>query len=364
MKLNCAVFYALLSMVVQQAAADNSACTQNELTVAGSTTVYPVAVEWAYGYKTNCTESNVTVAWELGGSSVGAKRVCGDPSYAPAQIGTMSRTFNPREAALQSDGYTYNCLIGDTTRSVAQFVAFYDAVVLIVDSNDTSVTSCIEKLGCLTSDQIRWMYSNYTEAELIATGWNASSLSNSDGSDATHLWSELNATCPAIEIAIAGTDTVGRLSGEAEFFLKSYIPKYPVEPLRSSYVSIIDHDAINLHVLETKGAIAFNSYHAAQAGTPKTMFVPIKSPSGTCVTATKETVQSLTYLPLGRQTFMSVLTSDCTALLDGLSYIKYAYSPNGQEDIADTYGIPLTATDLASGAMKIETLRAGCARLF
>jgi hypothetical protein len=208
------------------------------------------------------------------------------------------------------------------------------------------------------------MYSNYTEAELTASGWNSSSISNSDGSDETHLWSELDAACPAIEIAIAGTDTIGRLSGEAEFFLKSYIPKYPVEPLRSSYVSIIDHDAINLHVLETKGAIAFNSYHAASAGKPKTMFVPIKSPSGECVNATADTVQNLTYLPLGRETFMNVLKSNCTTLLDGLSYIEYAYSPNGQEDIADTYGVPLTGTDLASGAKKIETLRAGCASLF
>jgi ABC-type phosphate transport system substrate-binding protein len=104
MMLYCAVFVALLSMVAGQAAAHSSTCIQNELIVAGSTTVYPVTVEWAYGYKTNCTQSNITVDWELGGSTVGAKRVCGDPAYAPAQIGTMSRTFRTTEAAVQSDG--------------------------------------------------------------------------------------------------------------------------------------------------------------------------------------------------------------------------------------------------------------------
>jgi len=351
----------VLSMLADPAGAS---CIKDELTVAGSTTVYPVVVEWAYGYKETCTESNVTVDWELGGSSAGAKRVCGDPAYAPIEIGTLSRQMNSKEAVKQADGYSYNCLIGDTTRSVAEFKAFYDAVVLIVD-NSSSVAECVKTLGCLTSDQIRWMFSNYTEAQLIATGWNSSALSNSDGSDETHLWSELHASCPAEEIAIAGTDTVGRLSGEAEYFQKTFFKG--VEPLRKSYVSIIDHDAITQFVLDTPGAIAFNSYHAAHHAAElglDTKFVPIKSPSGQCVTATKETVQSLTYLPLGRLTYMYVLKSNCTALKDGLSYIEYAYSPEGQLDIEHTYGVPLTDADIAAGSSEIAALYAGCASLF
>jgi len=81
-----------------------ASCIKDELTVAGSTTVYPVVVEWAYGYKETCTESNVTVDWELGGSSAGAKRVCGDPAYAPIEIGTLSRQMNSKEAVKQADG--------------------------------------------------------------------------------------------------------------------------------------------------------------------------------------------------------------------------------------------------------------------
>jgi len=340
-----------------------ASCIKDELTVAGSTTVYPVVVEWAYGYKENCAESNITVDWELGGSTAGAKRVCGDPAYAPVEIGTLSRQMSSKEGAKQADGYSYNCLIGDTTRSVAEFKAFYDAVVLIVD-HDSSVADCVKTLGCLTNHQIRWMFSNYTEAQLIASGWDSSALSNSDGSDETHLWSELHASCPAEEIAIAGTDTVGRLSGEAEFFEKTFL-KFGVEPLRSSYVSIIDHMEVNHFVHETPGAIAFNSYHAAELGLPDgIMFVPIKSPSGQCVTASKETVQSLTYLPLGRLTYMYLLKSNCTALKDGLSYIEYAYSPEGQLDIENTYGVPLTEADLAAGSSKIAELYAGCASLF
>ena len=56
-------------------------------------------------------------------------------------------------------------------------------------------------------DQLRWIFSSYTEAELEASGWDASSVANSDGDDATHLWSELSADCPEAEIKIAGPDS-------------------------------------------------------------------------------------------------------------------------------------------------------------
>jgi ABC-type phosphate transport system substrate-binding protein len=82
----------------------SASCIKDELTVAGSTTVYPVVVEWAYGYKENCAESNITVDWELGGSTAGAKRVCGDPAYVPVEIGTLSRQMSSKEGAKQADG--------------------------------------------------------------------------------------------------------------------------------------------------------------------------------------------------------------------------------------------------------------------
>jgi hypothetical protein len=53
-----------------------------------------------------------------------------DPSVA--QVGY---NVTDAEAVLQPDGYTYKCVIGDTSRSVAVFPAFYDAVVLFAKSN-------------------------------------------------------------------------------------------------------------------------------------------------------------------------------------------------------------------------------------
>jgi len=87
-------------------------------TIAGSSTVQPVAELWAAEYMLRCPSTNVTV--EGGGSSDGAGRVCGEEERGePVQIGSMSRGWKEEEATSQ-DGHTYNCVVGDTTRSAIQ----------------------------------------------------------------------------------------------------------------------------------------------------------------------------------------------------------------------------------------------------
>jgi ABC-type phosphate transport system substrate-binding protein len=381
MKIHQALLLTILYVVATPA--KSYICFKDALTIAGSTTVYPVAVQWATSYADLCPDSNVTVDWELFGSTVGAKRVCADPLSKPIEIATMTRSFkDPKvgqvgynvsdaEAVLQPDGYTYKCAIGNTTRSVAQLPAFYDAVVLLVNGGgDSAVAKCIETLGGgLNMDQIRWLFSNFTESQLKASNWSAASLPNSDGDDETHLWSELDSSCPDVEVAIAGDDTVGRLSGEAEFFQRSFFPGYKggpplyssAEGLRSAYESFIDHKDVNKYVLDTDGAIGFNSYQTAASAVPGVMLVPIKSTaSGAHISPTKETIQKLTYLPLSRLASMNLLTSDCTALLNGLSFLEYTYTPDGQDDIAATYGVPLTEEDIKTATERIKELRTKC----
>ncbi len=356
-------------------------CFEGDLTAAGSTTVYPVAVQWATSYLELCPSTNVTVDWELFGSTTGIKRVCAVPGYEPIEIATTTRLLKDpsvaqvgynvtdAEGILQPDGYTYKCVIGDTNRSVAVFPAFYDAVVLIVKS-DSVAADCIKTLGGgLNADQIRWIFSNFTEAQLTASNWSATTLTKSDGSDETHLWSELDSSCPAVEIAIAGDDTVGRLSGEAEYFQRSFFPGYKggpplyssAEGLRSSYKSFIDHNEVNEYVLETEGAIAFNSYQTAASAQPGVMLVPIKSSTtGAFITPSEKSIQDLSYVPLSRPAYMNVLKSNCTVLLNGLDFLEYTYTPEGQDDIAKTYGVPLTQDDIQTATKRIEELREGC----
>ena len=78
-----------------------------------------------------------------------------------------------------------------------------DGLVVIIKKNSLPQL-CITALGGLTFAQLCWMFSSYTAIELTDTGWSASALANSDGNDNTHLFSELSASCPNIEIKLVG----------------------------------------------------------------------------------------------------------------------------------------------------------------
>lgn len=78
-----------------------------------------------------------------------------------------------------------------------------DEMNFVVGLFDTD--PCIQKLASagMSIDTLRWVYSNYDEAQLVASGWNSSSILNSDGDDSTHLWSEIDPECPEEEIALS-----------------------------------------------------------------------------------------------------------------------------------------------------------------
>jgi phosphate transport system substrate-binding protein len=87
-----------------------------------------------------------------------------------------------------------------------------------VSQAEGDAAACIESLGGLTVHQLRWIFSNYTAEMLEGTGWDSTTLTNSDNDDATHLWSELSADCPDAEIKIAGH---GSESGTYEYFAET-----------------------------------------------------------------------------------------------------------------------------------------------
>lgn len=63
---------------------------------------------------------------------------------------------------------------------------------------------CLELLEGLTIPQLRWIFSSFSDGELIEDGWDPASVENLDGDPSTHSWRELNANCPDEEIVIAG----------------------------------------------------------------------------------------------------------------------------------------------------------------
>ncbi|MGB2425825.1 MAG: substrate-binding domain-containing protein, partial [Candidatus Poseidoniaceae archaeon] len=99
--------------------------------IAGSSTVLPLAEIWAEYYQENC--EGVTITVESGGSGGGAGRVCANSAKGtPVDIGDMSRDWKDTEATRGDDGYTMDCLAGDTSRSARQIQVAIDGLSVVM----------------------------------------------------------------------------------------------------------------------------------------------------------------------------------------------------------------------------------------
>ena len=189
------------------------------ISIAGSSTVLPLAEAWAEQYTAEC--SDVTVTVESGGSSSGAGRVCANSAKGtPVDIGDMSRDWKATEANRQANGFVLDCLVGDSSRDVAQFQVAIDGLSVVMKKGGAAET-CVNGMGGLTPDQLRWMFSAETAAELTAAGLDMSAVTpNGDNDDSTHKWSELSANCPDAEINLAYPDAA---SGTYEYFFEAIL---------------------------------------------------------------------------------------------------------------------------------------------
>jgi hypothetical protein len=128
------------------------------LTMAGSAMVLPVANIWTQMFKLGCP---IDATIEGGGTNKGAHRVCGDFEYGTrvdvvrklssifvsirpvynfllfnfnswfSLQGMMSADFDPSEAVLRDNGFVYDCLVGDKTRSVIKVDVAVDGVTIV-----------------------------------------------------------------------------------------------------------------------------------------------------------------------------------------------------------------------------------------
>lgn len=181
-------------------------CGPSGFGIAGSSTVFPIATAWVEGYIAMCPDIEISPI-DDDGSSNGAARVCdaSEEGASAVEIGNMSREWEDDEAAVQADGFTYQCVAGDTSRSVIQVDVALDGIS-VVASGGGAAAVCIQAIGGLTVDQLRWIYSSYTDTQLEANGWDPASLANSDGNETTRLWSELDVSCEATEVVASGQD--------------------------------------------------------------------------------------------------------------------------------------------------------------
>jgi ABC-type phosphate transport system substrate-binding protein len=275
---------------------------KGRISFAGSSTVLPVAQVWTEVYSTFCNSTTFSV--EGGGSSEGAKRVCG--SGESVDVGDMSRHWKDSEARQSTNDYTYECLVGDTSRSVIQIEVAIDGLTVATKRGGVAAR-CIDLLGGLSINQLRWMYSSHSDSDLERTGWNPSCLKNSDGNPETHLWSELHPSCEQVEIRLSGPD---ELSGTRTYFDETVLLDYKNgEAVSSSrpfdfFESSQDEDLV-AYLNKYEEAISYfgHSYYAEYS---EYLFeVPIENGDGNMVRPSKENIETGAYSPLSRKIFMN-----------------------------------------------------------
>lgn len=319
------------------------------ISIAGSSTVWPVAVVWAAVYSSFC---DVEITVEGGGSSAGAGRVCGNEDHgSPVLMGSMSREWNKDEAQEQN-GFLYECLLGDTTRSAIQVDVAIDGLTVAVAGLGVA-QECIEILGGLTTDQLRWIYSNYNDQLLEETGWDPKSVPNSDRNSQTHKWNELHKDCNNIEIRIAGADD---LSGTYEYFLEAILvdhdngETFDVFRPGFSYFNDKDDDILVDYIFTfpegkprasrmpkllfcptflTKSisllsslAISYFGFSYYYSNQDSLSAVAIQNDAGQFLKPNPETIGDGSYNPLARRIYMNLLNSE-TALDHTVPFVSF-----------------------------------------
>eukprot|EP00977_Amphora_coffeiformis_P028721 scaffold36700_cov176-Amphora_coffeaeformis.AAC.3 len=279
-----------------------------EISIAGSTTVQPVSHMWASILRVGCS---VNIKLEAGGTNMGAARLCADLTKGkPVDIGNLSRDWKASEGQEREIGFVHDCVQGDTRRSSIMVDVALDGVSLVLPLNGAG-HACVSILGGLSKDQLRWIFSSYHEVELKERSWNPASLKNSDGNPDTHLWSELDVRCEHTPIHLAGGfPGDGDSSAFSESILKDKKNGETIAQGRSEgYFSGSGHDIL-LELLKKDG-IGFAGYHYYFEKQDLFWAAPIEGADGSFVSPSLDTIRDDTY-PLIRSLSMNLLNHEAS----------------------------------------------------
>jgi ABC-type phosphate transport system substrate-binding protein len=309
--------------------------------IAGSSAVKPIARAWAEGYMKACPGIRINVITG-GNSTTGANRVCNvSTTEAPVEIGTMSRNWNsPAEAnSTNPVRRKFACTVVGASgrRNVTQIDVAIEALTITILRGGVAQQNCTNQMSGkgLTIDQIRWMFSNYTTTQLIASGWDKNVIPNDDHNETSHHWSELTKSiiCPKKEIKLASP---GLLSRTYEFFKEIVLPN-TTEGLanqRPFQTMISDSDDDLRKFIETSSeemygdAIGYFGYFYYSANTIL-YGIPIQAKNNTTtyVEPTEQTILNNTFVPFSRRLYMNLLDS---AVINTGPLIEYGMDLEGQ----------------------------------
>ncbi|CAK0866536.1 unnamed protein product [Prorocentrum cordatum] len=137
----------------------------------------------------------------------------------------MPRGWKTSEAQLLDDGYTYECL--ESGNRVTQIMVAIDGLAVAV-KKDGAAHTCINTTRGLTLAQLRWIFSDWSDAELENDGVSTASCVPNMDDNAVKEWSDLDARCEETPINPYGAgdqsatrflrgDGPGRLRGDRVF---------------------------------------------------------------------------------------------------------------------------------------------------
>jgi ABC-type phosphate transport system substrate-binding protein len=348
------------------------------LVVAGATVVHSLAELWAGVFETLCAPDairvNVTETVVKDGStgsnndtssSESARLVCGQNEEASAiDIGTMDRDWLfPVEAAASNQNGQFEC--ADSGKQVLQ-VHVATQALSVVASLQGSAFACLEHLGGLTMDELRWIFSNLSEQELMNDGV-VGVPSNSDGNAETHLWSELDvgnengtSLCPDEEILLAGPE---EMSLEYNFMSRLLFNQGIGETIdRSretsdySYFSSSVPQYIIDYLAENGNAIAFLPYGIATANKNMLATAHLSDNANPPQVMPDPASLDAGHYPLVQALYMN-LNMNAANLAYSLPYMEFGLSPYGQR-LAEMAGhVPLSNETLREMKNRLAFLK-------
>ena len=321
------------------------------LKIAGSSTVFPIADEWGKNYATKCGKTfasfdgpfdnvgSAQIQVGGGGSSNGARGVCA----ATVDIGNMSRDWRTSEVS-SSDSWNYQCL-GGAKPAVTRVDVATDGLTVAVKRGGVAAT-CLAFLTGLTRDQLRFMYSNLSVAQLKQSGWSQTALARGKSPTSTTppaLWSTLHKSCADKEFNLCGADQAN--SGTADFFKEKLfraagetIDTGGLKPYKGfvSDVGTLDYLKSDEAAIGYFGfAYFFQNQNVVAAAKIQNRFKNFVAPS-------KATILGGEYDLMTRRIYMNTLKS---ALADTRPFLEFGYSPEGDKEVAATGYDPLPAAD-------------------
>merc|ERR1711920_380690 len=227
----------------------------------------------------------------------------------------MARGWKDVEATVASDGYTYSCLKGDSKYVVTQLPVANDGVTVFVAA-DGPAADCLSLIGeaGLSIDALRWIYSSYGEADLIATGWDPSSVPNSDGDDSTRLWSELNSGC-ADSTIILGVPNPS--SGTYSFYSDNIMTDGEAISEVDAFIAAGGDPEVIDFVKVDKSSLGFVGY-GLYAVVDRLKAAPVEG-----VVPTIDSIAAGDYSALSRYIYMNLRVTG--ALKGSIPYLEYGY---------------------------------------